>query len=1165
MSVVITAVVSAVTSFAENAATGQDRWPGPLDQVRRHAWIVLGVGLGLALLLALSALFHEVRSSPTADDPTPPPTPEIPQWVVDRAQAKQVAAELGRARRLRSVGITTAAGLHGAGGFGKSTLAEMVWADRRVRRRFRGRIYRVTLGLDVRSRAEITAKVAETTRFITGDTTVFDDPDLAGAHLGRLLDTRPPTLLILDDVWSAEQLAPFLTGGAKCRRLITTRLPEVLPGGAYLVRVDEMSAAQARQVLAFGLADKLPEDTMLGLLRATGCWPLLLRICNRYMRRRFDVGMKVPISSAEILRKLVSDGPAGLDPRGPVDLNDPCARQTAVTAAVEAGTDLLPAGGFERFIELGVFAEDESVPVGLIIALWQATGSLCPEKSRDLISDLGGLSLLDLDSDRSGSVRLHDVIRDLLRNRLGDGGMQRVNGALVDAVAAGLPLADPQPGGGTGPVHAWWLHSDRYITNHVVTHLRHAGRAHEAETLALDLRWIEHRLTEGGATAALADMSRLPSSLARQAATDFARSAHLFEPVVPAHALGAVLRSRLAGCTAWRSQAGAWQSASPALHNRWPLPDTPDPAQIRVLASHIGTARAVAFSPDGTWLATASDVDTVRMCHLATGRTIAILAGHSGRVNSVAVSPDGTWLATGGHDGVVRIWDVATGHATATLTGHGGHSGRVNSVAVSPDGTWLATGGHDGVARIWDVAAGQVTATLPEHSGSGPVNSVAVSPDGTWLATGGHDGVVRIWDVATGHATATLAETPSGSVWRNPVVHRRPRGPTMPPGQAAAMGVGTRHTVKSLAISPDGTWLVTGGNYGGVRIWDLATGQATATLTGHSGSVNSVAISPDGTQLATGDDGTVRIWNATAERATHVETDASYTGLVDSVAVSPDGTWIAAGCDDGRVRFWNVATGLITAVWSAYTGWVTAVAVSPDGTRLAVGGNDGELWGVNVLATALPPYPVTGHTYRVNSVAISPDGTWLATASTDRTVLIWDMATRQITATLTGHTYRVNSVAISPDGTWLATASTDRTVLIWDMATRQITATLTGHTYRVNSVAISPDGTWLATASTDRTVLIWDMATRQITATLTGHTDSVNSVAISPDGTWLATASTDRTVRIWDHHAGNLITVMRAEGTLHELKWTPTGDGLAAAGELGLYLYGFTPGTPPAN
>ena len=95
--------------------------------------------------------------------------------------------------------ITT--GVHGAGGFGKTVVADLVRANRRVRRRFGGRVYEVTIGRDVRGRAAIAAKVAQATRFITRDVTAFDDPETAGAHLGRLLEARPRTLLVLDDVW----------------------------------------------------------------------------------------------------------------------------------------------------------------------------------------------------------------------------------------------------------------------------------------------------------------------------------------------------------------------------------------------------------------------------------------------------------------------------------------------------------------------------------------------------------------------------------------------------------------------------------------------------------------------------------------------------------------------------------------------------------------------------------------------------------------------------------------------------------------------------------------------------------------------------------------------------------------------------------------------------
>ena len=150
-----------------------------------------------------------------------------------------------------TVGITT--GLYGAGGFGKTTLAQMVCADRRVRRRFGGRVYLVTVGRDVRGAAAIAAKVNDVIKLVAGEDATFTDPQLAGQQLGSLLDAGPRRLLVLDDVWEPEQLAPFTEGGKRCARLVTTRVPELLAGRGTAVRVDQMSPEQARALLTSGL------------------------------------------------------------------------------------------------------------------------------------------------------------------------------------------------------------------------------------------------------------------------------------------------------------------------------------------------------------------------------------------------------------------------------------------------------------------------------------------------------------------------------------------------------------------------------------------------------------------------------------------------------------------------------------------------------------------------------------------------------------------------------------------------------------------------------------------------------------------------------------------------------------------------------------------------
>lgn len=331
-------------------------------------------------------------------------------------------------------------------------------------------------------------------------------------------------------------------------------------------------------------------------------------------------------------------------------------------------------------------------------------------------------------------------------------------------------------------------------------------------------------------------------------------------------------------------------------------PRSPEDAKvIKALTHQDGVVSAVAFSPDGHFLASAGHSGPVRLWDVSAGSEVRELTGQARRGGRLAFSPDGCLLASAGDAGNVHVWEwEASSGPARTLTGLPREAG---GVAFSPDGSLLAFASEDETVGIWEINTGS-THQLAGHTSG--VRDVAYSPDGDLLASaGGYDQTVRLWDASTG----TLVHTLNGHTGMVTKVAFSPDGKLLASAGANIM--------RRLTFGGDFPGIREGQRDQTVRLWDVKTGLEVRTLTGHSAGVQDVAFSPDGRLLASAAlDRTVRLWDVSrlwdastctwdASTAIEVRTLTGPTGGVSGIAFSPDGHLLAAaGSKDQSVRLW---------------------------------------------------------------------------------------------------------------------------------------------------------------------------------------------------------------------------------------------------------------------
>jgi WD40 repeat protein len=983
-------------------------------------------------------------------------------------------------------------GLQGMGGIGKSVLAAALAQDADIRLKFPDGIVWVKLGQN----PDLLSRQAQLIRAVTGKNEAFGDTEQGRTILSEALAERR-CLICLDDVWSSEDIDAFSAERDRSRIMLTTRDAGLVTasGGSEHI-LGTLSNTQALTFLAEWVGQQVRN---------------LPTIAEEIIKECGNLPLALAISAA-----MVKEGTPWedlLEALKEADLEFFDHDQGSVMKSIAVSVNALPEEQKLRYLELGVFLSDTTIPEEALVTYWGHTGGMKARYVSRLVNILAGKSLLKvIVRDSKRGIELHSLHHDFVKARSGQ--PEQLHQLLLAAYREKC-------------TNRWAsAPNDGYFYQNLPYHLSKAGEKEELRGLQMDFLWLQAKLRHDHVNSIISDYDLLPKDETLSVVQSVLRIAsHALirdRTQLAAQLLGRISKDS-PGIGDLLNEAERWEGSSwlrPLKASLIP----PGAGLTRTLVGHSGAVNAVALTPDEKFAISGASDGTVKVWALDKWEEPRTLRGHKDKVNTVAVTPDGERAVSGSNDGTIKVWDLENGSEHFTLTGTQGH---VTAVVVSPNGKHIISGsdsggegglfGEDGL-RVWDIEKRELFGMIPDHRGGaiyvtqdgkfytntgfGLASAVAVSPDLRFFMRSMRNPYsLEVWDYETGEIIYTLEH---------------------------------KWIVTSLAVTPDSKNVLTGCWDKTVKVWDLETGELVREFRGHSGFVQDVAMFPKSNRaISASDDGTLKIWDLESKE----DLVEGHTKTVNSIAIPASGKFALTASDDYSLRIWDLDTGEELQALEGHEDRVSKVAVTPDGQYAVsaagfpyVVSNDHTLktWD---LKKGRELYTLDDHKSPVTAVAVTPDGQYVVSAGHyENKLIVWDLKDGQKLHELSGHCGYIHSLTITPDGKKVLSASEDEDLRLWDIEKGTLIHSLAGHDGMVKPVAITSDG--LLAVSADgpafknnyslggTSPILWDLEKGKAALSFHGHHGRITAVDITPDDKFVATASVDGTARIWDIQTG---------------------------------------------